>query len=383
MAIAKTTPMSGWGVIMTGLLCAGALGTGLELHVAPDGNDQWTGRSARQGLLKQNKGPFRTIERARDEVRGLKTAGTLPDGPVDIILQPGTYELATTFELSAEDGGTESQPVTYRAAKPGRTRLVGGRMVAAFQLVTDEAEQALLDESARGKVWKADLKKLGVTDFGKTNWNKRGAPPGLELFFDDKPMTLSRWPNDGFAKVVDTDGPVEKNRRDQDVCRTGRFVYEGERPERWVKEKDAWVHGYWYHDWSDQRHPIAKIDVDRHVIAVKPPLHNYGYRKGKWFYAFNLLCEIDMPGEWYVDREAGVLYFWPPTPLASARAEVDDVVGDRDRLGLVFDDEHRVACLDEPFQHGEQLPHVGHVEACGRLIVDVERLARRPFAKFP
>ena len=298
---------------MTGLLCAaGALGAGLELHVAPDGNDQWDGRSSGRGWFRRSKGPFRTLERARDEIRARKTAGTLPKGPVDVILQPGTYELAKTFELTAEDGGTESQPITYRAAKPGRTRLVGGRLVTNFQPVTDEAELALLDEFARGKVWKADLKELGVTDFGKANWNKRGAPPGLELFFDDQPMTLSRWPNEGFSQVVDTDGPVIKNRRNQNVCRTGRFVYEGERPERWLKEKDVWVHGYWYHDWADQRHPIAEIDVDKHVIAVKPPLHHYGYRKGKWFYAFNLLCEIDSPGEWYLDRDTSVLYFWPP-----------------------------------------------------------------------
>ncbi|MCK5804844.1 MAG: right-handed parallel beta-helix repeat-containing protein, partial [Lentisphaeria bacterium] len=245
-------------------------------------------------------------------IRARKTAGTLPEGAIEVVLQPGAYELETTFELATEDGGTELQPITYRAAKPGKTRLMGGRLITNFQLVTDEAELALLDESARGKVWKADLKKLGVTDFGKTNWSKRGAPPGLELFFDDRPMTLSRWPNEGFSKVVDTDGPVIKNRRNQEVCRTGRFVYGGERPERWVKEKDAWVHGYWYHDWSDQRHPIAEIDVAKHVIAVKPPLHNYGYRKGKWFYAFNLLCEIDSPGEWYLDRDTGALYFWPP-----------------------------------------------------------------------
>jgi len=200
----------------------------------------------------------------------------------------------------------------YRAAVKGRTRLVGGRVVTNFRPVTDKDELARLDPSARGQVWRADLRVLGVTNFGQSKWNKRGAPPGLELFFDDKPMALSRWPNEGFSDVVDTDGPIVKNGRGRDVCRTGRFVYKGDRPTRWVNEKDAWVHGYWFHDWADQRHPIASIDVEKHVIAVKPPLHHYGYRKGKWFYAFNLLCEIDSPGEWYLDRETSTLYFWPP-----------------------------------------------------------------------
>ena len=25
-----------------------------------------------------------------------------------------------------------------------------------------------------------------------------------------------------------------------------------------------------------------------------------------WFFGFNMLCEIDMPGEWYLDRETDV-----------------------------------------------------------------------------
>ena len=31
--------------------------------------------------------------------------------------------------------------------------------------------------------------------------------------------------------------------------------------------------------------------------------------------ALNLLEELDQPGEYYVDRAAGRLYFWPPAPL--------------------------------------------------------------------
>ena len=29
----------------------------------------------------------------------------------------------------------------------------------------------------------------------------------------------------------------------------------------------------------------------------------------------NLLPELDSPGEWYLDRPSGILYFWPPAPL--------------------------------------------------------------------
>jgi hypothetical protein len=60
------------------------------------------------------------------------------------------------------------------------------------------------------------------------------------------------------------------------------------------------------------RERVASIDPDHHTLRLAPPLHGYGYRAGQWYYAFNLLAELDTPGEWYVDRRAGVLYFWPP-----------------------------------------------------------------------
>ena len=58
------------------------------------------------------------------------------------------------------------------------------------------------------------------------------------------------------------------------------------------------------------------------MIEVVPPYHHYGYRLGQWFYGFNLLSEIDEPGEYYIDREAGVLYFYPPSEIAKGHAYV-------------------------------------------------------------
>ena len=104
----------------------------------------------------------------------------------------------------------------------------------------------------------------------------------------------------------------------------GQIVYDGDRPKRWVGEKDVWLHGYWFWDWSDQRQRIESIDTERRIITLAKPYHSYGYRKGQWFYAFNLLSELDEPGEWYLDRTADRLYFWPPTPIESGRAVVSE-----------------------------------------------------------
>jgi hypothetical protein len=38
----------------------------------------------------------------------------------------------------------------------------------------------------------------------------------------------------------------------------------------------------------------------------------YGFEKGRRYYFYNVLEELDEPGEWYLDREAGLLCLWPP-----------------------------------------------------------------------
>lgn len=274
-----------------------------DIYVSPAGNDAWSGRLP-EANADGRDGPFRTLERARDEVRKLK--GQIP---LTIELRSGTYELEEPFTLTAEDSGVSGVPITYRGQSGKAVRLLGGTRVTGFQPVTDSAVLELLPPEARGHVLQADLRALGITDCGKPT------DGGMELFFDAEPMTLARWPNDDFTRIVSMVGEAVKSDRSM-THKVGKWVYDGDRPARWLKEKDAWVHGYWYHDWSDQRHQIKEIDPAAKTIEVFPPYHSYGYRKGKWYYAYNLLSEIDEPGEWYADREKGLLYFWPPKTVA-------------------------------------------------------------------
>ncbi len=287
------------------------------LYVSPQGNDSWTGHLAEPNEAKTD-GPFATLERARNEVRTIKAAG-LPKGGVTVTVRGGLYTLDKPLDLSAEDSGTAEAPVRFEAQKGEEVRVSGGKVVSGFGPVTDPAIRERLDESARDQVVQADLKAQGITDFGAVDGG------GMELFFGDKPMLVSRWPNEGFVKIVDLAGGDEVDIRGVKGDRIGKWVYDGDRPKRWLGENNAWVHGYWFWDWSDQRHKIKTIDPEKHTIEVEPPYHGYGYRKGQWYYAFNLLSEIDMPGEWYVDRESGILYFWPPAPIDSAKTVVSIV----------------------------------------------------------
>jgi hypothetical protein len=294
---------------------AGALGEQVTFYVARDGDDAWSGMLKAPDAGKSD-GPFATLHRAQTAIRQLKKENRLVEGGAAVMVRGGTYGMDRTLEFTGEDSGTKDAPISYRAAPGESVRLLAGKLITDWQPVTDAYVLDKLDESARGQVKQADLRALGISDFGSPSGG------GVELFFNGQTMMLSRWPNEGFASIVKVLGETERNVRGTKGCAEGIIEYEGDRPMRWSAERDAWVHGYWFWDWSEQRHKIKSIDTERRVIEVEPPYHGYGYRKGQWFYAFNLLSEIDRPGEWYVDRQHGVLYLWPPSPVEQGEAVV-------------------------------------------------------------
>ncbi|MDQ3814726.1 MAG: right-handed parallel beta-helix repeat-containing protein, partial [Armatimonadota bacterium] len=287
----------------------------LTLHVAPNGKDTWSGRQP-QPNRSGTDGPLATLSGARDAIRRLKQQGGLPVGGVTVELQGGTYEMAQTVALGAEDSGTEAAPIVYRAQPGQEVRLTGAKAITGFSPTTDPAVLKHLPPEAHGKVVQADLKAQGITDYGKLTRRGFGNPmheSHLELFFRDQPMTLARWPNgDTYARIAALPAGQEGQ----------SFVYEGDRPSRWVDEPDPWVFGYWYHDWADEYIPIEKIDPATKTITLPLPKPKFGFRNKQRWYALNLLSELDEPGEWYLDRATGILYFWPPAPVEQGRVTV-------------------------------------------------------------
>lgn len=283
------------------------------LYVSNEGNDSWSGTLSSPNAEKTD-GPFATLEQARDEVRRMKETEGLPEGGVIVKLRGGVYWREQVFELTVEDSGTEKSPIIYRAYEDEEVRLAGGKSISGFKPVTDSEILNRLDASARGNLLQVNLREQGITDFGELSSRGfgRSHEAALELFFQNKPMTLARWPNEGFVKI--TDVPKGKD--------GGQFSYESDRPKRWTEEEDVWVHGYWFHDWADSYEKVKFIDTEKHVITTYPPHGVYGYKSGQRFYALNLLSELDRPCEWYLDRKNGILYFWPPAPIEEGEAIV-------------------------------------------------------------
>lgn len=281
---------------------------GKVFYVAPTGDDAAEGSRPK---------PFRSIERAREAVRQLKrSSGGLPEGGVRIAIGAGEYVWGRTLQLTAEDSGSAEAPVVYES--PAAV-LRGGVRVSGWKPISDAAVRGRLDEAVRSRVLEADLKPLGVDEWGDATALRRRP----ELFVDGKPQTLARWPNEGFVKTGEILGDdTFKLWNTIEGCRDGKFRYVEDRPSRWLDEPDVRLYGYWFWDWFEEYQKVASIDADAKTFTLAPPYSHYGYRKDQRYYALNVFRELDAEGEWYLDRRTQTVYWLPPQGLDVSKADV-------------------------------------------------------------
>jgi hypothetical protein len=303
---------------------------GASLHVAPSGCDAADGSAVN---------PFRTLERARDAVRTLKRSrgGKLPKRGVRIVVHGGTYPAQRTLRLSVGDSGTAEAPIVYQA-QPGATPVFSGAVrITAWKPISDPRLREKLDPSVGSRVVEAGLKTLGIENLGDAT-ALRLSP---ELFCGGVPQTLARWPNEGFVKTGEVLGKETFKVWDSiPGCKDGKFRYVDDRPKRWTDEPDVRLYGYWFWDWYEEFQKVASIDAAARTFTLAPPYSQYGYRKDQRYFGVNLFCEIDRPGEWYLDRRSGVAYWLPPRDFDPSRAPTT------------------LSMLAEPFVAMENVEHV-------------------------
>lgn len=309
------------GTLLLAGMKTGPTAAAADLYVAPQGNDVNPGTVER---------PLATLECARDAIRKLHAGGASPAGPITVWLARGDYRRTASFQLTKEDSGTSESPIVYRAVEPLGARLLTGRALAAtdFKPVTEPSLLSRLAPEARGKVVQLDLAALHLTHAQPFPATFHGGGNLFELFCNRQRMGLARWPTTGYttlAKVVE--------RGDGTPAHPGTFVYRAERPGHWLVDGNIWLDGYWVVPWQSDVVQVARIDpATKQITLVATPPRGVGSKyagpsgsgKENW-YAFNVLEELNVPGQWCVDFKSQTLFFWPPAPLTGMEILLSDL----------------------------------------------------------
>lgn len=281
---------------------------GRTLYIATDGKDSNPGTRAQ---------PFATMARA---LAANRAAGPVAGGTT-ILMAPGRYPLRESIQLTEADGGTGSDaPLVIRAAQPGSVILSGGQRLSGFTTVKNPAVLARLPQEARGKVLECSLAALGIKDYGSIQ-----EQPMVNLSVNGVLQTLSRWPNSGFVRVGEMIDNGNIDPQDPSKNRPQVFTT-SDRIARWLTAKDAWLQGYLPTNWMYGSVPVGAFDAKTKSITTAWCYNRLSgwpdIKSGHPYAIFNLLEEMDQPGEWYLDRAQGMLYLYPSVLTGKAEVEL-------------------------------------------------------------
>ena len=293
---------------------------GQQFYVSPDGNDKSNGTAA---------APVATLTKAQLLIKKFKTANPNYEGDIVVHVGPGNYELQAGFKLDENVTGSKQTPIIWRGINKDKVIISGGKKIkgSAFKKVNDPAILMRVGKTAAAALYQVSLKQLGILNYGKHQSYGHGqpvVPAPLELFFNNEPLTLAHYPNSGSVKIGKVLDKGSVPRIGDTSNRGALFEYTDARHAKWAGQKNIWLQGTFNYGFADDNINIEKIDTLKKQIKLVTP-HLYGLGNGRDFQAYtayNILEELDSPGEWWLDSKTGMLYVWPPSTLQAASITV-------------------------------------------------------------
>lgn len=274
-------------------------GTETRFFVSINGNDNWSGRLSAPNV-RASDGPFAALARARNAVREMKEKRSLKE-PLCVMVRGGKYYLKEPLELTAEDSGTQGSPITYSAYPGEKPVLSGGIKLTNWKPYKGKILQCAIPAKARNVKFR-------------------------QLFFNGQRQIRARYPrfdqkNPLYGGWAFMEGPAEEGS-------APAFRYKpGTLPNYWSKPAEAEVNVFVTRFGINNIIPIRAIDHNKGVISLehypthwdRPPFlaipDGRPFLTNNRFIVENLLEELEQPGEWCSDSDAGTIYFWPPAQL--------------------------------------------------------------------
>lgn len=292
----------------------------MDLYVAPNGNDNWSGALPEPNKAKTD-GPLATLPRVLGRLQTYAQGRSVhpdsfrvkepPAGPITVYLRGGVYSLEKPLVFGPE----HSFPVTFKAYRNEKPVVSGGKRITTWRTGTVQGKSA----------WIADLPEVAE---GK--WMFR------ELFVNGRRAERPRFPKTGLYRMKEVPGAVlpcgwDGRHYEKFVCNPGEV-------RAFENLKDIEV--VYVHFWIEERTTIAAFEPRTNTVtmdraSVVTPVGSWGSDLAD-YYLDNVFEALSEPGQWYLDRQAGKLYY---LPKPGETPEATEVVAPKclQLLGLVGD----------------------------------------------
>ena len=277
-----------------------------SIYVSTNGSDN------NPGTLSS---PFKSIEKARDIIRGQKRSND-KNIQYRVVLLSGDYRINNSIVLNEEDSGTVNAPIIYEGEKNGKVTLTGGINIPIENCKKISGEIKGYNKISlqyRDQVYYVDLRELLPKEIKQKDSieisGSKSLIASVELCINGEMMTLARYPNTGFAKTgMKVDSLT--------------FKFDDQRITKWKDEPFPMVLGYLQKGWSFSSNRVSAINVDAKTITLlKNP--TYGLGNNRSIYISNLLSELDTAKEYYIDYQSSILYFILPQGVKLSESKIE------------------------------------------------------------
>ena len=290
----------------------------INIFVATDGDD------SNDGAIDT---PLQTLAAAKDMVRELKSVSL---SPIIVNFRAGEYFFDSQTTFTAEDSGSQITPVTYQAYNKEKVMFSGGVKIDSSDItpVTDTAVlNRIIDKNAAAKLMQLDYSDTGIEfpDMMVAGSSGRITDMTPEIYINGNALSPSRYPNDidGSAYLRTTGAIADEINYKTDPFTMTYADTEDRAASYWTEEtlKNLYIYGFVAHDWIDGVYKIADFDMAAKTFTTTVG-SDYLPRTDTRICFFNVLEEIDSPGESYNDRVNKKIYFYPTADMATAEVYI-------------------------------------------------------------
>lgn len=259
--------------------------------------------------------PFKTVEEAKELAISC-------NDDVTVIIDEGRYFFKKSLVLQ----NVCNKKIEFKAKDGKKVYFDGGIVLdwkKAKKVSDKKIKDRIIDKNASEKVLEIDLSEFDIeyAKYGTRGFRRATVPSCNELYVNSVPYNVAQYPNVGeelipLKKVVDSGSNPYNLEFDM---RPATFVYEDSRCDLWKEAKGFYVSGLFTWSFADDTLEIDSIDTNNKTMTtVLPHLPGMVAQPFSRWYAINLLEEIDVPGEYFVDKETQKVYFYPTESIENA-----------------------------------------------------------------
>ena len=236
---------------------------------------------------------------------------------VTVEMAGGTYYLDDGVVLNEKL--IKGKELTIKAADGEKPVLAGSRPVSLddFEAVSDKSVKDRLVPSAAAYVGVVDLGKQGFTH-EQVNFldglEVGSAATVLGVFLNDSKETIARFSNSSYLRIGNVINGGGQRRYALNQTDGGIFEVTQPNVRRWSQAKDMYIEGFLGAEYWSEWAKVGSIDTEKQTIAMAE-WTQYGLKPQHKWAAINLLEEIDTPGEWYIDSDKLLMYYYPRYPI--------------------------------------------------------------------